>query len=330
MDVAGVLDREHEAAAVPERLADLRERVHLAVERRRQQPVAGAVGVHHADLAVVREGAVLDLVAIRDARAVRRERRHRAGPVVAGELSRLAAARVDDVQMVDQVEVPAVAAQRAEDDLPAVGRPRRLAVLAVAVGELPGLAVLELDDEDVLAAVGRPADVVELVEEAGQPSRRALLVVFFLVRLVAHAHRVREPRGVGRPDDFLDALLRLGQCPRLSALGRDDVELRRRLLRSAVRREREPATVRRPARRAVPLVAEGEPARFAGAVERGHPDRTAVFARFAVDRPDLVRDARPVRRDARVGDPCQLVDVFRPHAAHVAGVYGSARPSRDA
>ena len=330
MDVAAVLDREDEAVAVPERLADLGERVHLAVERRREQGVAGAVGVHHADLAVVREGAVLELVAVGDARAVRRERRHRARPVVAGELPWLAAVRVDDVEPVDQVDVPTVAAQRAEDDLLAVGRPRGLAVLAVAVGDLPGLAALEVDDEDVLAAVGRPADVVELVEEAGQPSRRALLVVLLLVRLVAHAHRVREPRGVGRPDDFLDALLRLGQGPRLAALGRDDVELRRRLLGSAVRREREPAAVRRPARRTVPLVAEGEPARLGGAVERGHPDRPAVLARLAVDRPDLVRDARPVRGDARVGDPCQLVDVFGPHAVHEAGVYGSARPGRDA
>ncbi len=330
VDVAAVLDREDEAAAVPERLADLRVCVHLPVERCREQGVAGAVGVHHADLAVVREGAVLDLVAVGDARPVRRERRHRARPVVAGELPRLAAVRVDDVQMVDQVEVPAVAAQRAEDDLLAVRRPRGLAVLAVAVGDLPGLAAVEVDDEDVLAAVGRPADVVELVEEARQPSRRALLVVLFLVRLVAHAHRVREPRGVGRPDDVLDALLRLGQGARLAAFRRDDVELRRRLLGSAVRREREPAAVRRPAGRTVPLVAEGEPARLGGAVERRHPDRPAVLARLAVDRPDLVRDARPVRGDARVGDPGQLVDVVGPHAVHEAGVYGSARPGRDA
>ena len=273
----------------------------------------------------MREGAVLDLEAVGDARAVGRGHRHRVRALVAGELPRLAAVRVHHVDARDQVDVPAVAAQRAEDDLLPVRRPRRLAVLAVAVGELARLAALETDDEDVLAPVRRPADVVELVQQPGQPPRRALLVVLFLVRLVAHAHRVRESRRVGRPDDLLDALLRFRQRARLAALGRDDVELRRRLLGPAIRREGEPAAVRRPARRAVALVAEGEPARVAGAVERGDPDRSAVLVRLAVDRPDLVGDVPSVRCDPGISDPRQLVDVVRPHAPHGAGLYVCGR-----
>ena len=313
MHVAAVLDREDEPAVVPERLPDLGERVDLAVERGGEEPRVRPVRVHHADLSVMREGAVLDLIAVGDARAVRRERRHRVRAVVAGELLRLAAVRVDDVEPVDQFDVPPLAAQRVEDDPRAVGRPGRLGVLAVAVGELARVAAVEVDDEDVLAAVGRPADAVELVEEAGQPPRRTLLVVLLLVRLVAHAHRVREPRRVGRPDDLLDAFLRVGQHARLAAFRRDDVQLRRRLLGSAVRGEREPAAVGRPARRAVALLAGGEPARLLGAVEGGDVDRAAVLVLLAVDRPDVVRDPEPVGGDARVGDAGQLVDVIGPH-----------------
>ena len=224
------------------------------------------------------------------------------------------------VQRLDELDVPAVAAHGAEDDAPAVGRPgRRVVVLAVAVRELPLVAAVEADDEEVLAAVAGPADAVELEEDAGEPPRRAPAVVLLLVRLVAHAAREGDPARVGRPGDRLDALLAVGQPPRLAAVGRQDVELSLRLLlvlAVAVRDEGEPAPVGRPARRAVVALAGGELPRLLGAVERRHPDRRAVGVRLLVDPGDDVRDAPAVGRNARVADARQRIDVLGPHSRH--------------
>ncbi len=188
VDVARVLDGEDDPPAVPHRLA--RERVGrgLPVERGRQQPGVAAVGQHDADLRMVRVRAVLDLVAVRQERAVGRERGRAVGAVLRGDLSRLAAARVDLVQAGDHLHVPAVAAKRAEDDSPAVGSPGRTVVLAVAVGELTLLAV-EVDDVEVLPPVADPADAVELEEDAREPARRAPRVVLLVVRLAPRAAR---------------------------------------------------------------------------------------------------------------------------------------------
>src|SRR5205823_5818449 len=129
----------------------------------------------------------------------------------------------------------------------------------------------------------------ELVEQPRDPARRALAFLFLLVGLVADARREHETCRVGRPRDLLRTLLQLGQLARLTAVGGDHVELRCLVL-AALRREREPAPVRRPARRRVATLARGELPRRRGCVQGADPDRAAVFALLLVDRPDLVRD----------------------------------------
>ena len=209
------------------------------------------------------------------------------GLVLLGQPLRLGSLGVDVelVERLGEIDVPAVAAHRREDDSLAVRRPRRPVVLAVAVRELPLVVAVEADDEDVLAAVAGPADAVELEEDAGEPPRPALAVVLLLVRLVADAAGEGDATRVGRPRDRLDALVPVGQPARLAAVGRQDVELSLRLLlvAVAVRDEGEPASVGRPAGRAVVPLAGGELPRFLGAVERRHPDRRAVGARLLVD-----------------------------------------------
>ena len=113
---------------------------------------------------------------------------------------------------------------------------------------------------------------------------------------------------------------------RLAALGRDDVELRRRLLVAAVRREREPAAVGRPARRAVALLAGGESARLRGAVERRRPRsrRGTRSTRGRSTRPGTRRGARRARCAGR-----RRLSARRCHRAAClprAGLYGRCGP----
>ena len=229
---------------------------------------------------MVRFGAVLGLVPVGDERAVGREGGHGARLVRLRQPPRLGALRVDVqlVQRLGEVDVPALAAHRGEDDAAAGGRPRRLVVLAVAVGELPLVAAVEAHDEEVPAAVAGPADVVELVVDAGEAPRRPALLVLLPVGVVADAPCEGDPLGVGRPRGRLDTLLALGQPARLAPVRRQHVQLAMRLLLLAVAvgDEREPAPVGRPAGRVVAPLAGRELPRIIGAVERRDPDRRAV------------------------------------------------------
>src|SRR5437868_9960611 len=149
-------------------------------------------------------------------------------------------------------------------------------------------------------AVGRPADAVELVEKAREAARLALVLIVFLVCVVARARGEHDARRVGRPRELLDALLAIGELLRLAALCGNDEEVVRRLLVAAVGDEREPASVRRPARRRVASLARREWARLARPVARRHPDCAAVLIPLFLDPPQLVRDACAVRRDTRI------------------------------
>src|SRR5206468_5246911 len=207
-----------------------------------------------------------------------------------------------------------------EDETLAVRRPRRAAVLEVAARELQGLTPADVDDEHVLAPVRREADAVELVEDAGDPPRRARALVLLLVRLVAGARGERDARRVGRPLDVLHALLQLREPPGLAPLGGNEIDVRRRLLVAAVRGEGEPPAVRRPARHHVAPLTRSELAWLGGAVERRHPDRASVLVRLLIERRDGVAHERAVRRDARVARVNELVDVLGLHPGHDAGL----------
>src|SRR4029078_1842965 len=98
--------------------------------------------------------------------------------------------------------------------------------------------------EDVLGALPDPADAVELEEHPGEAPRRPLAVVLLLVRLVRNAAREGDAARVGRPCERLDALLAVGQLPRLAAVCGQDVELSLGLLlvvALTIRHEGEPA-----------------------------------------------------------------------------------------
>src|SRR5262249_59859081 len=55
---------------------------------------------------------------------------------------------------------------------------------------------------------------------------------------------------------------------------------------------------------------------FLGAVERGHPDRRAIGARFFVDPADDVRRPQPIWRKARIPDARERINVLGLHSRH--------------
>ena len=159
VDVAAVLDREHDRAAVPDRLPDVRVRVAGAVERGRQDAEVVARGVEHADLRVAREVETARIPLDRELLPVRGVARCVVVGVVRGQPLRLAALGRHDVDVALELDVPALLARGGERDALPIRRPSGLRVLEVAVGELLRLAgAVGGDDVDVPAPVAGPAD----------------------------------------------------------------------------------------------------------------------------------------------------------------------------
>src|SRR6185437_17129698 len=99
---------------------------------------------------------------------------------------------------VDERRVPVLVAESVKEDPRAVARPRRRVVLVVAARQLRlRPAAVDRDDEDLLAAVTGPPDAVQLVKDAAEPPRVALLLVLLLIGVVAHARGERDARRVG-------------------------------------------------------------------------------------------------------------------------------------
>ena len=189
--------------------------------------------------------------------------------------------------------------------------------------QLPRLAAVEVDDEEVRPAVAGEADAVELVEDPREAARRPLLLVLLLVGRVAHARDERDARRVGRPHDLLDALLQVGELARLAALGGDDVEV------DAASSRRRPGSRRR--RASCPsgdqrgIASRRSPEVNCCGSEEPSSGATQIAPRYSFDSRstavDDERHARAVRRDARVAGVDELVDVFRQHPGHGAGLY---------
>ena len=217
VDVAAVLDREHDRAAVPDRLADLRVGIAGAVERGGQDAEVLARRVHHPDLRVAREVEAARIPLDGELLPVRRVARRVVVGVVRRQPLRLAALGRHDVDVALELDVPVLVPRRRERDALAVGRPRRARVLEVAVGDLLRLGrAVGGDDVEVPPAVARPADRVELVEQPREAARGALLVVLLLVRLVGHARREDDPasRPATRPPRRRRPSARSGTGPR--------------------------------------------------------------------------------------------------------------------
>ena len=322
MDVAGVLDPEHDRVAVPDRLRpDLRVGVARAVERRGQDPpVLARLGVDDGDLRVAREVESARIPLDREQRPIRRIAARVMVAVAGSQPLRLAALRGHDIDVADQLDVPVLASRRGERDALPVGRPVRARVLVVAVGDLLRLGgAVGGYDVQVTPPVSGPADVVELELKPRESPRRALLFVLLLVRLVRHASRERDPRAVRRPDDLADVLPQVGEALGLATVGGQHVELAVRLLAAPLGDEREPVAVRGPARLRV-VLAGREPARRCRTVRARDPDRLAVLVLVPVDRPEDVRDLLAARAQPGIGDPCELVDVLGPHPRHAGTI----------
>src|SRR5207248_1308698 len=167
-----------ELASLRELLAEIREpacvRVQLAHRRVRRRGVG--------DLAVARVVAADHVLAVDDQLRLRR------------------------AVGLDRVEVDVAAGFEGEDD--AVAVPDRLAgvgvrrALPVERRRQDALArAVRAHDADLLPSVTGPTDAVELVEDAVEPPRHALLLVLFLIVLVADTRREGDSRRFGRPGD---------------------------------------------------------------------------------------------------------------------------------
>ena len=184
-----VLGREDDRVAFPDRLAEIRVRAALAVERRGQDPPVAAGLPRRRPRSACGAGSRTRRAPVaREQLPVRRVARRVVAAVAGREPLRLAPGGRDDVDVAEQLDVPVVAAGGAERDALSVRGPGGLAVLVVAVGDLLRLGrAVGGHDEEVRAPVAGPADAVELELEPREPPRRALLVVLLLVGLVAYA-----------------------------------------------------------------------------------------------------------------------------------------------
>jgi hypothetical protein len=314
VQVAAILHGEQQVLAFPDRLAHRGIGSAVPVEHRRQEGALSGFEVEHRDLPVVRLVAHPDRCeAEGDPRAVRRPRRRLGHAVGEGDTFGLAAGRVDDVDVRDDVDVPVPIPGRRKSDTRTVRRPGRLGVLEVTVRQLGGLGrSVGRNGEHVLPAVSRPPLVVQFELKTREPPRSAALVVLLVVRLVGHAGAERDLRAVGAPDRVLHSFLEVREPLRFSARSGDHVELR--LFGSSVRDERETGPVRRPPRGEVPLSSPGQAPGGRRAINGRKPDRAGVRVLLLVDLDDDVRNGSPVGRDSGIGRPLELIDVFGKHA----------------
>ena len=244
--------------------------------------------------------------------------------VVVADPPHVAAGRGHAPDLLRELRVPVVVASRRKRDRRGVGRPGRRVVLEVAVRQLERWrGAVRRHDEEVRSPVSGPADRVELVAMPCEPAWEAPLVVGLVVRRVGHTGREGDPRAVRRPDGLGRVLLQLCQARRLTAFEREHVQLL--VVAFAIRDEREPAAVGRPARRRVGLLAGRHLPRRRRAVHRREPDRREIRVLLLVDRGDDVGDRRAVRGEPRIRRPDEVVEVFRAHGDGAYRKRGAAR-----
>ena len=254
-----------------------------------------------------------------DPGAVGRPRRVRPRQGAVGQppgLRRLVARRigVDQPQVDDLVEVPAVVAAGRHHDGSTVGRPPGAAVIEGTGGDGAGLArCVGRSDVEVAPAVDRPPFVVDAGDQRGDATRRVVAI------LGARRHLVdpgapRQAAAIGRPGERGDVLRRRRHDDRLA--GTVDREHEHRvppLLTLAVAAgEREAGAVGRPSGLAVGVVTGGDGPTLARA--GGHqPDRRSVAVGFEIDPADDDGHRGAVRRDRGVGHRDDLGEILWLH-----------------
>ena len=176
------------------------------------------------------------------------------------------------VEVLRQIDVPALVGLAHGDEPGRVGQPRRLRELEVTRGEVPrGTESIGRDDVDVLWAIGRPSDPVELREVVRDAPRRLVRRLVVVVAVGARARAERDEAPVGRPHDLAHAVPHDRHRDDFArAVHREDVERGVLLLLTARRRERQRAAVGRPHRPAVLVTAGQWPRRTAGRVVQPH------------------------------------------------------------
>ena len=213
---------------------------------------------------------------------------------------------------------------RCERDLGPVRRPVGCAVVPGAIRQLQRLATFPRDDEKVFApVVGEPL-AVHLVLQRVDSSVGFRLGVG--VRPLARLRDEGDPLRIRPPDDPLHAERRaaLGVAERLclAAVRRHDVKLRLVPL-ATQRQESQPASVGRPARRAIPSLPRRELTRRS-ARHVHHPDRRAVLIRLPIHPARDEGHAIAVRVHRHIGDPGDGIEVVRRHPAHLCFLHSSA------
>ena len=341
---AAVLGRDREdrpAVGRPDRLAGL-----AAARRVLVAADAAADGEVVAGRQVVRRraGAVLDHPQVRLVVGSLRRVVRRAGegdrPAVGAEgvaahaavegqeLRRLAARRRHRVQIgAALLVVRLLHVARREVESRAVGRP-----LHVALGELAARDLLRVDrwlgrprhrDRPDVRVAGRiqVTAAVRPVDRARDHAHVALLLPGLLF-VLARLGRAREGDGapVGRPRRRRRAAGERGERPRLAAVEREQVDLRRGRTITARRRphERNRAPVGRPSRGRVARPRR-QPAGRLARVGRHEPQVRVVAVLLPVHGHARVDDRGAVGRDLRVGDPHELREVRFGDGARAVG-----------
>src|SRR5262249_38271081 len=138
---------------------------------------------------------------------------------------------------------------RYEGDVLTVRRPRRMLIVERADRELTRCAAVPRHHEDLLRAViDEPRSVPLVLQDVDRAGWLGPLPLLLVLRLLppADPRHEGEPAPVRRPGRACHARLEVRQPNRLAAVGRHDVELTLSLL-LALRHEREPPAIRRPA-----------------------------------------------------------------------------------
>ncbi len=241
---------------------------------------------------------------VRDARAIGRERGRTRRSLTRGKPHRLSASNRNEVDVRYPGERPVLRLIRDNGDSRAVRAPRRRGVIVLAVSELRCLGVVQSLHKQV------PATTLDALAVVLEGSLGVVVdgdILHLLVRLYAGRRGERYLRAVGAPSGLACAVLDGCHLARLASVGGHHVHLR---LAVAVREEQQRAAVARPARAVIFFGPVGVSGRLGGAVGRHYVDGGAVLVALTVNVSLDVRYSGAVRRELRVADVREAVQVL--------------------
>ena len=214
---------------------------------------------------------------------------------------------VDNIGLGQGTKVPVFAPPGDEGDLFAIGRPDWAVIVPVATGDLYDLASVEVSDEQVIVGIAPPAlQVVAVADAVDLDDPRALdLAAGRSARRRFGVCAEYDTGAVGGPGEVLHALGRVGELPRLAAVGVNHPHLPG-LARLPAAQEGQQGAVGREARGAVGD-ALGELALHAVSPGQHQPRAVLGHAARAVDPRLRIDHSLAVGRHRRIGQGLQFV-----------------------